>query len=377
MANYNNGSALMGRYFGLESAMSQVVDKLQQGRKRIDFGLVSRAREEVQAKSAVLDTPTYRFAQDLSFHLYGGEERRIVMLVEGVFHGDSETQSLIPIDLGNNPWRLFKHHEGHDTIDDAVTLESTRDFVERNSGYLTEQGYRSVDVGSSRFFYFGKSNLESFLDENGKLDMARLVPLIVPTEGRVVANEVDGGIVLDQVASPTLDDYMKTAPIHVSYRLKKSMVEKLCRRIVYDKGKGPVSDWVAHRPVVDSPEDVEVLAAFLRESKRVGKNSRFDYLETKHNYEDESANGHRVETIVGRIETKGFEPSVREIQIVDKEQYFANELSSGRTSHAAHKGRIGHISRKIREDYDRVKAVLEQIFGTQEEFYVNIEILRG
>lgn len=136
MPKYNNkGPNLFGNYFSSDSAIYQIVEGMQQGHRKFDAGLVERAKLEVHVKSKALDASTYPFAQDLYHHLYGRRRGRVILLVQGVFHGTSDIESIVPIDLGNNPHQLF-FYVGNTTIDQYVTFEQTGRFINRIAWFL-------------------------------------------------------------------------------------------------------------------------------------------------------------------------------------------------------------------------------------------------
>ena len=375
MAKLVHEPNLLHHYFDPTSAIYTIIEEMRQGClhnecRRFEVGLVNRAKKEVQIKNESLDASTYPFAQDLYHHLHGNKKGRVVMAVEGTFYGNNDIKSAIPVDLTKELYLLFgKARQVPTTIDDAVTLQKTGEFIDAHRGYLSQEGFNEFEIERSKFFYFRELDLEHFLDDEGKLDLKRLLPLIIPTNY----------VVLDQVAKPSLEEYMRLAPTHVSYRLKKSIVRKLLNKLCSSKGSITIGgdygnkkrdvlvDWVAHRPVLPNLDDVNNLETFLRGSPKIG-NSKVEYMYTKDYYEHPGGSGGGTEfkskTVVAQVTTKGFEPCVREIQIVDKKTYYGNEFTEGKESHPELEKKRKHAPRKIKTVREHYVKILEEIFVT-------------
>ena len=184
--------------------------------------------------------------------------------------------------------------------------------------------------------------------------MARLVPLITPTPGHV-------GI--EAVETPTFDEYIQSAPLFNSYRLKESLTRKILRRLGSKKVSGEITDWVAHRRILATKEDVYNLESLLSGSPRL-RESQIEHISTKDNHENPPPSGYGGLKVVVVVTTKGYDPCVREIQIVDREQYYRNEFEPGISSHDAHERRQRHVSRARRQVYEYYRGILEEIFGS-------------
>src|SRR3989344_3790898 len=93
MSKYNTGEPnLMDYYFDRNTAIHQLVGSLRRGWLRgdlpsLDDGVLKAAEREIRNARNSIDGSTFPFAQDLSYHVFGGEKRRVVMLVEGIFYG--------------------------------------------------------------------------------------------------------------------------------------------------------------------------------------------------------------------------------------------------------------------------------------------------
>ena len=78
--------------------------------------------------------------------------------------------------------------------------------------------------------------------------------------------------------------------------------------------------------------------------------------------------------MIAIVTTKGYEPTTREIQIVDRDQYYRNEIDP--RSPANHRRfkerqaeklrRLLKRDRKLREFHDYYRVMLDDIFGREE-----------
>ena len=369
MASANHyGTNFMENYSKLGMPLYDVVQALQQGKNSFDPAILNRARAEAQRKSAELDRSTYPFQEDLAYHLFGDSARRVIMFVSGVFHGNESIPTVIPIDLGPNPHQLFQKPCGNLTIDSAVTFEQTRVYLETfRSTYNSEIARLGIDefeVDKSRFFYFRQSDLEGMFGRHLKKgqtisleEMALLAPLVISTD-RVALTEIDAS-----------SGDVQT-PMHVSYRLKQSLEAKLLDRLSvgpYKRGSEVrlIADWVAHRPVLPTIDEVNALEAFLKSSPTIGK-SRIEYLYTNDYYNEKPKKGSgrqfKAKNVIVTVTTCGFEPALREIQIVDARQYYVNELKKGEERHDELEKKRGNVPRKERVAREKIGRVLNQIF---------------
>ena len=376
------GGNLLQNYRDIDSLIN-VVGEMQQGKTRFNEILLGKARNDAKRNSRKMDESTYPFGEDIADHLYDGQLRRVVMFVQGIFHGNSNIPTIIPVDLGNNTYPLFQQSSGNSTIDDNVTFDKTREFldhyIETHGDELGRRGVYKFEVGKSRFFYFRESDLVRFFSRfgvevsNGKTipfgDLALLAPLTVPTR-YVALDEVD----LEDGLEPSPEWYREIAPVQVSHRLKNSLEDKLVNRLTTSEGIKDgsvrlVADWVAHRPVVPTLEDVYKLEAFLKENPTMG-NSQIEYRYTNNKYREEerkkgSSRDFKALNVIVEVTTNGFSPAIREIQIVDQEQYFRNELSKEGDNHDLFKARRSNEDDMSEADIIKRKSlrkVLSQIF---------------
>ena len=342
--------------------------------KRFNKGLLKRAREEYELKRRAYDASTYPFVQDdLTPHVYY-EGSGVFMLVQGTFYGKNDVKSVIPIDLSANIPDLFRRDIGNETIDDLITKEKVEEFIEAHRGYLSKSGYMQFEISNSSFFYLKKSDLEGLLKKDGELDMTKLkqlVPFLVSTDY----------VVLDKVKTPTLEGYLNNAPVHMSYRLKKSltssMLDKLSAReggITLEggyngKSQGVMVDLRGFQVIVNSMDEVKECQKFLEGSPKIGK-SKINYLYPKDYYKHPggSAGGtdFKAIKIVAEVQTRGFEPCITEFQIIRREEQWVNLHGSGKTSHREHEKKREHEPRKVKDIRGHYEHIFNGIFGTGE-----------
>ena len=377
MADSNHyGSNLMQNYFLPDSAIHQVIGGLQRGQMSFDVGTINKARSEVQRKSVGLDASTYPFTDDFARYFFNNEKSRVIMFVEGVFHGNTDLATVIPIDLGPNPHQLFEEPHGNTTIDSTVTFDQTTEYLHSdhfrsaNAKTLENLGAYEFEVQKSRFFYLMQPDLEDMFGRQLKRgeaiafeEMALLVPTLISTDY----------IVLTETKAPSKD---AQTPMHVSYRLKQSLEAKLLDRLrdgPYKPGSKVrlIADWVAHRPVLPTIEDVYALEAFLRSNPTIG-NSRVEYLYTNNYYIEEPKKGSgrqfKALNVIVKVTTSGHESALREIQIVDAKQYSINELQKGEERHDELEKKRGNVPRKERDARKKNEEVLDQIFIQENDF---------
>ena len=369
MTNANHyGTNFMENYSSPGMPLYEVMQGLQQGTAGFNPAIIRKARAEAQRKSAELDRSTYPFQEDISHYLFGDSARRVIMFVDGVFQGKETLPTVIPIDLGPNPHQLFERPRGNSTIDSTVTFEQTRAYLEQfrsaHGSQLSVPGVEYFEVNKSRFFYFRQSDLGDMFGRRLKKgqtisleEMALLVPLVISTD-RIALTEVDA----------PLGDVQ--TPIHVSYRLKQSLEAKLLDRLSdgsYDPRSEVrlIADWVAHRPVLPTIDEVNALEAFFKSNPTIG-NSKIEYLYTNDYYIEEPKKGSgrqfKAKNVIVIVTTNGHEPALREIQIVDAQQYRINELEKGAENHEEYSGRKERVGRKSRDRREELQPVLDQIF---------------
>ena len=358
MGRYANEHNLMELYFSPDSATYKVIGIVRDGFRKgicrtINPNLIQIASSEVQTKRKELDKSTYPFAQDLSMEFYREGAIRVVMLIEGTLVGSERSiDSVIGADLGKNPHRFFKD-DAHvsDTIDAHVTTEQVMAYLRHNQEALSNQGFTHYLVDRSRVFYLRSEDVKRFLDSN-ELNFEQLVPFLLPTRGYV-------GLV--PVENPTIKEYKKAAPAFIAYRLKGTVMQKLLKRLG-EKHPEPIKDWVAHRIVTDSEGEARILFNSLRVAPKIGNYG----IEIVDEDDRPKPSGFRANVLVVRVLGKGCYPCVREIQIVDREQYHKNEFVAGASSHEQHEKRRRHRPRSKRNEVVYYGEILREIFGREQ-----------
>jgi len=367
------GTNLLQNY-SRQGPLYDVMQELQQGKLVFDSATLGRARAEAQKKAVELDRSTYPFQEDLMRYLFGDYTKRVIMFVSGTFHGKESLPTVMPIDLGSNPHQLFQEPHGNLTIDSAVTFEQTKRYLDAfrstYSGEAARLGINDFEVDKSRFFYFRQRDLEDMFGRHLKRgqtisleEMALLAPLVISTDR----------IGLTEIAAPSGD---VQTPMHVSYRLKQSLGAKLVDRLSdgpYKPGSKVrlIADWVAHRPVLPTMGEVNALEAFLKTNPTIG-NSKIGYRYTNDYYVEEPKMGSgrqfKAKNVIVIVTTSGHEPALREIQIVDAEQYYVNELKKGEERHDELEKKKSNVPRKKRAAQEKIGRVLDQIFVPENDF---------
>ena len=97
----------------------------------------------------------------------------------------------------------------------------------------------------------------------------------------------------------------------------------------------PIRDWEGHRVYVDNVGEVYTLAELLMRSPRIGEfQTEFLGFEDRYN---NPMNGFSDIDIVLRAISPRFQPSLRQIKIVDGKTHFYNEYMAGSLSHPEYK----------------------------------------
>ncbi|MDP6641891.1 MAG: hypothetical protein QGF74_00725 [Candidatus Nanoarchaeia archaeon] len=369
---------LMSNYFNKNSATFQIVEQMRQEmltgkRVKILEDIIEKAKIEVHLKRREIDESTYGFAYDLNNKIFGGFiERRVIMLISGVFSGDKEglkhsgknLPCIIPIDLGTNPHPLFKGQGMYPTIDTKVTHESTLKFLEENRRSLRQDGVGSFAIDSSKFFYFNEKEISRrFKKKRGEIDMRNLIPVINELPPYLF---IDGMFVRTEKLIPSARSYEKKAVGFVSYRLKQSETQKLVHKLTFPEGrideKERLSDWVAHRIVFETEEELERAEDFFKENPTIG-DSRIKYKYTKDYYKKPKINLFRSKNVVVEGRTKKYKPCIREVQLMHFPQFHYNYLDPNSPArHKQQKNLRKHISRKKRNSLIIHEGILQRIF---------------
>ena len=380
--NYSAEPNILRHYFHPDSAMYLIAEALRRGfvnkdTKPVDDignALIESAKAEVGLVHKSLDESSFTFAQDFNKYLFQTDninDIRVIMLVEGKFHGNDVIKRIIPFDLGSNPYTLFKGVPSDTTIDDEVTLSKVHNYFLQHGDFALGKGYTKFEVEKSRFFYLKDEDLLRlrFYKEDGSLDLIRLVPLVSSTNGYVALNKVE---------TPTLEDYMASAPLHSSQRLKhslaiktlkKSRQSKLLNLVLNPNGTiisdDSITDWRGFRHIVPREEDAYTLQRILHQNPKIF-NSTLEEIYYKDYYKKPKVE-FKALIEISRVSTKGFQPCITEIQIVDMETYHDNEVRKGSTNHSEYERKRNQVPRGARDVHKLGSHILEQIFGKTTE----------
>lgn len=360
---------LLGYYFSRDSEIHDLIEALRGGVlnggvPRFKESKLKAAESEIRRVIATHDESAYPFARDLSYHLIGGP-RRMIALIEGVFLYENEQrlESIIGVDLGTNPWQVFESGNSRETIDSRATVRAANLYLAAHRDELS--GIKGFEIAKSYFLYLA-NNVAAEFETGGEIDMSRLVPLITHTKH----------VGLTPVSAPSLSRYSAEAPIPItSYRLKRSLADKLIEKIglPHISGDDVIRDMVGHRVVVENEQQARELADFLKGSPTIGSNgsSKVECIEYQDGYSlPERGRDFKALKITARVTVKGkkgnFPPTIRRIHIVDRTEYYRNEIDpKDRANHKVVYERQRR-QRRLNTDNPHLKnaqVVLERLFG--------------
>ena len=353
---------LMCYYFDDGGKVSGIIEQMRSGyikgkTPKFEHSLIKAAQREITSVRSVLDKSTYPFAQDLNYHIFGDMKKRVILLVGGTFYGRENIESTLGFDLGSEPWKLFKGHNSNESIDSHITIEKTDEFLKNERDYLRSQNLDAFLIKASGFFYLNDPNTSKF-EKNGEIDMYSLIPMLTHPKH----------VVTTPVNVPSSSEYKNSLDTpFVSYRLKKSLKGKLLKMLEKKNisDEDVIHDWAAHRIVVASEEEAKQLEGIMRDTITIGKKgkSKIKHIDTKDYYSNPKKNGYKGFNIVVEATTKGHPPCIREIQIVDKMQYYKNEVNPDDPAHHKQREKIKIPSRHNRDITAPNEITLEKIFG--------------
>ncbi len=334
---------LMGLYFSQGSATPRILSQMRKAifleqKWYIPYSEIVESQGEIAGMRRLIDGTTPYFAQDLNALVLGkgnrGNDIRTIFLTTVDYLGPAgeiiRGDVVIPINLGTNPWLLYRGEEGYDSIDTKITAEQAEEFVRANGVALRELGVKKVFVKTSGFFYVRDEDLRGkrFITPEGAVDLASLTTYLYDTRGFVG---------LENVQKPTEEEYKERAVPFTSYRQKQTLIEKVEREICqYDpfKNEGDViSDWGAHRITATTEEDAMRWGSAFRDHARVG---RFETtaIWVDDYYSKPKGTGFKSYNIAVRATSTKHKPTIREIQIYDLQQHFNGQINE--KSHAYH-----------------------------------------
>lgn len=378
---------LLGFYCHEGSALHTFIDIVRDGfihgiKRKIGGRLRDGARDETQTIRRTLDAPRYLLNNSLANRAFGQvgkvsyEENDMLLLVEGTFKGDNDIRSALLFNI--KPFEVYGRDVGNNTIDEVITTEKTQEFINAHRAELSQQGYKEFEVECSRLIYLRRSDLEGYLNHKGELDSRKvksLAPLLVPCEYAG----------LEKVDNYSLEEHMRSAPLHVSSRFKKSVVSSLEDKLTAAEGNITISgdyggkkqsmvcDWDGIRIIANSIDEVKMWQEFLEGSPTIGRfkvkpitlKDGSNYVKDYYKHPGGSAGGtdYKAIKMVVEVTGPGYDPSVVEIQIIDKEQNWRNEYESGKTGHNAHKKKREQVPKKVSDVAEYFRGHLVGIFG--------------
>lgn len=312
---------LMGNYFGLDSVTYRLIQSMRDGVlnggvPRFREELLRAAKREIDRVMTKLDESAYPFARDLSHHVFDGQSRRMIALIEGAFvYKDGQTlESMIGVDLGTNPWQVFQDGNLHETIDSMATRYAVQQYFAAHRDEL--KGIKGFDVAKSHFLYLSDKAA-------AQLDMPDLVPLIKYTKR--------AGFTPVSVPSPV--EYSEMLPLPLtSYRLKASLTGKLVDKLGLPRisRDDVIRDWAGHRVVVEDEGRARDLAQFLNGSPTIGSSdtSRIECIEYEDGYKLPEDSGFKTLKITARVTVTEGRPitTIRRIHILDRNEYYKSEV---------------------------------------------------
>ena len=347
---------LMGAYFPQYSVTYRVICQMREsifaGKKySISLADVEQAHEEIKAVRERIDGSTPQFAQDLNKSVFGNREVRALMLIKGDFNGGSSgiENTILPVDLGTNPWPLYKGPDGYDTVDTKLTVEKTREYMERHRDELRKRSVSGFSVDQSSFYYVANQELiEKLGNEDGTINFDDFVRIMVDTHGFI-------GLV-SGIKKPREREYRAKALAFNSYRQKQSLLEKavreLCQHDPYLNLGDVITDWGGHRLATASVEEAKSYEATFRGKTKVG---RFEVseLHTDDYYERPKKTGFSSFNIATLVSSTKFDDVVRELQIYDLMNHFNGQINE---SHPAFHRKVREMQLRSRK---KMRAVLE------------------
>lgn len=341
---------------------------------------IAKAAYEWESLKRSLDKTTYPFGEDISRHFLGTtSKKRVVLVVEGVFYGDTNVPGVIGCDITDGVHEFFRSVPRRVTHDDYITQRKAYDFIEQERARLREKGFRFFEIMSSKFFFFNDEDLNTdYLRGRDGVNLEALLPLV--TDVYMPKGGEYGFVNANQVVQPTFEIYSSHSPRFVSYRLKISTGEKSAKRLVQHETitlDDLIKDVAAHRAIVmDRNEVYRAVDSFggipiVGRSKTVviGRH-QVRILEVDDHYKKQDAKykGARVNLLVETAQigkNKVRAPTAREMQLVERDRHFHHEIDADDPAHRRNYERKKTSSQEVNLFYERYRKLLEEICGTE------------
>ncbi len=358
-----------GPTYEIMSQMRKAV--LEERMRGIPYSQIHAAQQEIKEVRQKIDDSTPAFAHDLNNLVFGDSAVRAILIAKGDFVGRSQLEgSILAVDLGTNPWPLYQEHWHYEKIDDKVTMDGAREYLQSHQQELKDKGIKTLSIDQSGFFYFNNEQLKrNFGDGAGGISLEALIPYVVDT------NKFVG---LEPASKPNEQDYMERAIPFVSYRQKGAdslldkAIRKLCQVEPFADAGDVISDWGGHRICAETKEDA---ISWSKKFQGLVRLDRFKVtnLHTDDYYSSPKENGFMAYNIAARVTSRSIKPAsprymdvVREIQIYDLMSHFNSQINENH--HAFHR------KFRKREDTSLIKkrAVLEEF-----EYHFVLELMFG
>lgn len=354
---------LMGLYLPNDSPTCEIMAQMRKAVREeqvisIPYSQILSAQQEIKEVRQKIDGSTPEFAQDLNKHVFGDSAVRAILVMQGDFLSAGEIKNtILPFDLGTNPWPIYQGRGDYETVDAKVTADAASEYLQSRQQELRAKGISKFNVGQSGFFYLRDEQLKrNFGDSAGGISLEALIPYIVDTYGFVG---------LEPVSKPNEQDYRERAVPFVSYRQKgaDSLLEKVIRKLcqispIKDEG-GAIADWGGHRICAETEQETISWSKILQKPVNLGR-FRMSNLHTDDYYSNPKKTGFKSYNATVRVISKGiatdsprYTDVIREIQLYDLISHFNSQINE--KHHAFH--------RKFREREERSlskkRAVLE------------------
>ena len=359
---------LMMYNFPPSSAVCEFLDLVRTAIRKEKFTginnkLIQKAKDDFDKFRRGIDAETPYFSHEIADMALGADTRRRVVLVQGRFEGDYDVRSTIGLDLGTQPHRLYRP-EGKprsETNDEYLTKEAVRVYLREHYDALKRRGVERFRVTHSAFFSFRDADLRHQLrNSDGSINMEQLLPLVADTilnkDGRT------GYIGINLVTLPDNRFYAEYSPSFTSSRIKSTIGRKLVKQLLLSEAV-PIRDIGAHRVKVASLDVVRDLEERI-EHDQIGRSKIEIIPGTKKDfYRKPKPNGYKAVQFYAFVTTRG-RRFVREIQLVDVEQYYKNEVYPNDSAHHRQQEKKQESSEgQLRQIPEQILGAVQRIFG--------------
>jgi len=329
------------------------------------------------------DSTIYPFATDLSSCFLGSTSRkRIVLVVDGVFYGDTNVPGVIGYDITDDIHEFFHTAQQRGTIDDYITGRKVAEFVEQERSSLANKGFRFFEIRASKFFFFNEEDLGSdvFMTRDG-INLETLLPLVTDVYVPLNLKGGLGHVNANPVEQPSLENYLRNIPRFVSYRLKASTGGKLAKTLVQDEQitlEDSIKDIAAHRVIAMDRDEVHRAVEVMGGIPTIGRSRivaigrhQVKVLAVDDHYKKPESQYKGINLLVETAETsrKGLKaPTAREIQLIEKSKHFNHEIDAENDKNPAFRRRYERkktSSQQTNQFYERYRKLLERICGSE------------